>query len=152
MQHERSSSPCVSAQSIQSSLTLCDPVDCSPPGSSIHGILRQECWSELSCPPPGDQTCVSCGCCIAGGFFIVELPGKLPVPWPGIKPRLPCIGGMWSLRHWTTREVPELNDVLKVPGGGGGLVSKSCLTLFDPEDCSPPDSCVHGISQARILE
>ena len=74
------------------------------------------------------------------------------VPWPGIKPRPPCIGGMWSLRHWTTREVPELNDVLKVPGGGSGLVSKSCLTLCDPEDCSPPDSCVHGISQARILE
>ena len=24
----------------QSSLTLCDPVDCSPPGSSVHGILQ----------------------------------------------------------------------------------------------------------------
>ena len=24
----------------QSCLTLCDPVDCSPPGSSVHGILR----------------------------------------------------------------------------------------------------------------
>ena len=23
----------------QSCLTLCDPVDCSPPGSSVHGIL-----------------------------------------------------------------------------------------------------------------
>ena len=22
--------------------TVCDPVDCSPPGSSVHGILRQE--------------------------------------------------------------------------------------------------------------
>ena len=73
-------------------------------------------------------------------------------PDQGSNPGSPALGGMWSLRHWTTREVPELNDVLKVPGGGGGLVSKSCLTLFDPEDCSPPDSCVHGISQARILE
>ena len=26
----------------QSSLTLCDPMDCSPPGSSLHGILQQE--------------------------------------------------------------------------------------------------------------
>ena len=26
-------------------LTLSDPVDCSPPGSSVHGILRQEYWS-----------------------------------------------------------------------------------------------------------
>ena len=27
-----------------------------------------------------------------------------------------------------------------------------CLTLFDPMDCSPPGSSVHGILQARILE
>ena len=32
------------------------------------------------------------------------------------------------------------------------LVSKSYLTLYDPMDCSPPGSSVHGISQARILE
>ena len=24
----------------QSCLTLCDPMDCSPPGSSVHGILQ----------------------------------------------------------------------------------------------------------------
>ena len=28
----------------------------------------------------------------------------------------------------------------------------SYLTLFDPVDCNPPGSCVHGILQARILE
>ena len=32
------------------------------------------------------------------------------------------------------------------------LVAKSYLTLFDPMDCSPPGSSVHGIFQARILE
>ena len=32
------------------------------------------------------------------------------------------------------------------------LVTKSCLTLFNPIDCSTPGSSVHGISQARILE
>ena len=31
-------------------------------------------------------------------------------------------------------------------------VTKSCLTLCDPTDCSPPGSSVRGISQARILE
>ena len=31
-------------------------------------------------------------------------------------------------------------------------VAQSCLTLSDPMDCSPPDSCVHGIFQARVLE
>ena len=32
------------------------------------------------------------------------------------------------------------------------LVTKSCPTLGDPMDCSPLDSSVHGILQARILE
>ena len=36
--------------------------------------------------------------------------------------------------------------------GGGGLVAKSCPTLFDTMDCSPPGSSVHGILQARMLE
>ena len=34
--------------------TLCDPVDCSPPGSSAHGILQARYWSGLPFPPPGD--------------------------------------------------------------------------------------------------
>ena len=32
------------------------------------------------------------------------------------------------------------------------LVAQSSLTLHDPMNCSPPDSSVHGILQARILE
>ena len=32
------------------------------------------------------------------------------------------------------------------------LVAKSCQTLCDPMDCSPPGSSVHGILQARPLE
>ena len=38
----------------QSCLTLCDPVDCIPPGSSVHGIFNQEHRSGLPLPPPGD--------------------------------------------------------------------------------------------------
>ena len=33
-------SPCMRAKSLQSCLTLCDPMGCSPPGSSVHGILQ----------------------------------------------------------------------------------------------------------------
>ena len=33
--------------------TLCDPMDCSPPGSSVHGFSRQEYCSRLPFPPPG---------------------------------------------------------------------------------------------------
>ena len=32
------------------------------------------------------------------------------------------------------------------------LVAQSCPTLCNPMDCSPPDSSVHGVFQARILE
>ena len=32
------------------------------------------------------------------------------------------------------------------------LVAKSCPTLCNPMDCSPPVSSVHGISQVRLLE
>ena len=31
-------------------------------------------------------------------------------------------------------------------------VAQPCLTLSDPMDCSLPDSSVHGIFQARVLE
>ena len=57
---------CASAQPCQ---TLCDPVDCSPPGSSVLGFSRQEYWSGLPFPSPGD------------------------LPHPGIKPRVSCTGG-----------------------------------------------------------
>ena len=44
-----------------------------------------------------------------------------------------------------------------VPGGTQAtyrchMCALSCLGLWDPVDCSPPGSSVHGISQARILE
>ena len=36
----------------QSCLTLSDPMDCSPPGSSVHGISRQKYWSGVPLPSP----------------------------------------------------------------------------------------------------
>ena len=50
----------------QSCLTLGDPTDCSPPGSSVHGIsqIRVLEWVAISSSressPPRDQTHVSC--------------------------------------------------------------------------------------------
>ena len=37
-----------------SHVRLCDPVDCSPPGSSVHGIFQEEYWSGLPWAPPED--------------------------------------------------------------------------------------------------
>ena len=35
-------------QLLQPYITLCDPMDCSPPGSFVHGIFRQEYWNGLT--------------------------------------------------------------------------------------------------------
>ena len=40
------------AKSHQSCLTLCDPIDGSPPGSPVPEISRQEHWSGLPFPSP----------------------------------------------------------------------------------------------------
>ena len=45
---------CVCVLVAQSCPTLCDPMDCSLLGSSVHGFSRQEYWKGLLCPPPGD--------------------------------------------------------------------------------------------------
>ena len=34
----------------QSCLTVCDPMDCSPPGSSVHGILQAKIWEWVVIP------------------------------------------------------------------------------------------------------
>ena len=47
--------------------TLCDPVACSPPDSSVHEFSRQEYWSGLPFSSPGD------------------------LPDPGIEPRSPTL-------------------------------------------------------------
>ena len=76
---------CMHAQSLQSCLTLCDPMDCSPPGSSVHRILQARILEWVAMPSsrasflPRDQTRVSSISCIAGEFFTTEPPGK-PTP------------------------------------------------------------------------
>ena len=53
---------------------------CSRPGSSVHGISpRQEYWSGLSFPSPGDlpKTEIKpASPALAGGFFTPEPPGN----------------------------------------------------------------------------
>ena len=51
----------------QSCPILCDPMDCSQPGSSVHGFSRQGYWSGLPFPSPRD------------------------LPNPGIEPRPPAL-------------------------------------------------------------
>jgi len=47
-------------------------MDCSPPGSSVHGILQARTLERFAFPSPGDdRTHVSY---IAGRFFVTEPP------------------------------------------------------------------------------
>ena len=43
-------SVCVLCLVTQSCLTPCDPVDCSPPGSSVHGILQARILQWVAMP------------------------------------------------------------------------------------------------------
>ena len=56
---------CVHAQTLQLHPTLCNPLDCSPPGSSVHGILQARILEWIAMPSSRD------------------------VPNPGIKPMSP---------------------------------------------------------------
>ena len=64
--YEFATVPVIMCLVAQSCPTLFDPMDCSPPGSSV-GFSRQEYWSGLPFPSPGD------------------------LPNPGIKPRPPAL-------------------------------------------------------------
>ena len=74
MQHE-----CMLAKTLQSCLTLWNPIDHSLPGSSVHGILQARIlWVAIlfsrGSSQPRDWTWVSC---IAGGFFTTRATSEL---------------------------------------------------------------------------
>ena len=56
-------------------LTLCDPMDCSLPGSSVHGISQARYWSGLPFPSPRDlldPRIEPMSPTLAGRFFTTE--------------------------------------------------------------------------------
>ena len=62
---------------------------------------------------------------------------RLPRPWDSPGPE----------EHWSGLPFPSpMHESEKWKG------SQSCLIPSDPMGCSPPDSSVHGIFQARVLE
>ena len=53
---------------------------------------------------------------------------------------------------WTKEPEEENNVTFSLNARDGAKSLQSCSTLYDPVDCSPPGSSVHGILQARTLE
>ena len=127
------------AQSVSCVQLFCDPMGCSPPGSSVHGTLqarilewiavsffRQEYWSGLLFPYRQEYW--------SGLLF----PSPGDVPHPGIKPASPALAD-----RFITTEPPTTTTTTSL---------QSCLSLRDPTDGSPPGSPAPGILQARTLE
>ena len=84
---------CVCVLFAQSCLTLCDPVDCSPPSSSVHEISQARILDGLPFPFPGD------------------------LPNPGIKLVYPALTGTppgKSATGVSFCKIPLINNVLTV--------------------------------------
>ena len=74
---------CMRVKLLQSCSTLWDPMDCSPPGFSVHGVLQAKLL-EMPFPPPRDLPDpgiepVSLGCpALAEGFFTTSATWEAP--------------------------------------------------------------------------
>ena len=79
---------CMRGKLLQLCPTLCNPVDCSPPTPLSTGFSRQEYWSGLLCPPPGNlpnpgiEPASLTTPALAGGFFTTSVPLE---PWLEVK-------------------------------------------------------------------
>ena len=65
--------------------TLCNPLDCSLPGSSVYEIFQARISEWIAVPPPGDlpdpeiEPTSPASPALVGGFFTTEPPEKLQV-------------------------------------------------------------------------
>ena len=101
----------------QSCLTLSDPMDCSPPGSSVHGILQARAMEWVPLPSPKLFLVLllllsrfSCVRLSATPWTVAyQAPASMGLSrqeyWSGV-PLLSPIVGAWSPHYWTTREFP----------------------------------------------
>ena len=110
--------------------TLCNPMDCSPPGSLFHGILHEriqpESWSELSCPPLEDPpNPVTEPQCLQSVSSVVQSCLTLCDTVDCIKPGFPVINNSWSLfKLMSINSVMPSNHLISV------VPFSSCLQSF----------------------
>ena len=117
----------------KSCLALCNPMDCNPPVSSIHGILQARILEWIAIP-------------------FCRGPSRH-------RDRTWVLPHYRQLLYHLSREVTQLCPTLWVLPHYRQLlyhlsceVTQLCPTLCDPMDCSLPGSSVHGIFQAMVLE
>ena len=123
-----------SSEVTQSCPTLCDPVDSSPPGSSVHGILQARIleWVAISFSRGSSQ------------------PGS-PALQAGALSSKPPRKAIYVLNFKILELAIKCLSSLSLPFiiyfcGMLHLFAQLCLTLCDPVDCSLQGSSVHVIS------
>ena len=123
------------AKSLQWCLTLCDPMDCSPPGSSIHEILQARILEWVAMPlsrgsfQPRDRTDVSL-------CLLHQQPGSLPLAPPG----KPANEGGHGFNPWS-RKIPHSVEQLSLG-----------VTTSEPMCCkywSPPGPRACALQQKK---
>ena len=151
------------AKLLQLCQTLCEPMDCSPPGSSVHGTLQARIleWVAISfsrrSSQPRDQTCIP---------YVSGIGRQVHFHWRHLG-SFSFMGGRELISGVTWSHLGSSHPPQFLWGVGFGSVFlytvltgyaaaakslQSCLTLCNPIDGSPPGSPVLGILQARTLE
>ena len=116
---------CYSWLAAQSCLTLCNSTDCSPPAPLSMGFSRQEYWSGLPMPSPGDLPDLGiepASPALAGGFFTSEPPGKprpadvcmCSVVPDSFRPHGPpgsSVQGIFHQEYWSGMPFPTPGDL-----------------------------------------
>ena len=127
------------AKSLQSCPTLFDPIDGSPPGSPVPGIL-------------GKNTGVGCHFLVQCMKVKVKSLSRVRLfatPWTAAYQAPPSMG-LARQEYWSGVPLPSPVSLTAAAAAAKSL--QSCPTLCDPRDSSPPGSPVPGILQARTLE
>ena len=124
------------AKSLQSCPTLCDPIDSSPPGSPVPGILQARTleWVVISFSNAQKWKVKLLRCCIINH----NVSKYKTNTWKSINPL-------------TTPPYLYITEESAAAAAAAKSL-QSCLTLCDPIDGNPPGSSIHGIFQARVLE
>ena len=130
------------AKSLQSCLTLRDPIDSSPPGFPVHGILQARIleWVAISFSSAWKWKVK------VESLSRVRL---LATPWTAAY-QAPLPLGFSRQEYWSGLPLPS-PDMYAAAAAAAALL-QSCPTLCDPIDRSPPGSPVPEILQARTLE
>ena len=110
---------------VLSLVELCDPIDCSPPGSSAHGIFQARVLEWVAIPSPGDllntgnEPASLASPALAGGFFTTEPPNCILVAFQNSDSTSP---------HSTLFFIPTLTSGLTHPfdlSGGNRRYNKN---------------------------